>query len=104
MLLGLSFYSHVLFSHLFNVTISSQVSVPLGKHDDCPVSVSFVTYHGADKFLLDTVLDMYASLQDQVSIASNLAPLPDVNGNMDASELLKEKVCSHLMSFNILML
>ncbi|XP_021294952.1 outer envelope protein 64, mitochondrial [Herrania umbratica] len=68
-----------------------QVSVPLGKHDDCPVSVSFVTCHGADKFLLDTVLDMYASLQDQVSIASNSVPLPDVNGNMDASELLKEK-------------
>ncbi|GMJ12920.1 ARABIDOPSIS THALIANA TRANSLOCON AT THE OUTER MEMBRANE OF CHLOROPLASTS 64-V, outer membrane 64 [Hibiscus trionum] len=68
-----------------------QVSVPLGKHDGCPISVSFVTYHGADKFLLDTVLDMYASLQDQVSIASNSAPLSDVNGNMDASELLKEK-------------
>ncbi|XP_039037954.1 outer envelope protein 64, mitochondrial-like isoform X1 [Hibiscus syriacus] len=68
-----------------------QVSVPLGKHDGCPISVSFVTYHGADKFLLDTVLDMYTSLQDQVSIASNSAPLPDVNGNMDASELLKEK-------------
>ncbi|XWS39736.1 hypothetical protein CRYUN_Cryun18bG0079800 [Craigia yunnanensis] len=42
-----------------------QVSVPLGKHEDFPVSVSFITYHGADKFLLDTVLDMYASLQDQ---------------------------------------
>ncbi|XVE93137.1 hypothetical protein REPUB_Repub01dG0164200 [Reevesia pubescens] len=68
-----------------------QVSVPLGKDDSCPVSVSFITYHGADKFLLDTVLDMYASLQEEVSIASNSAPLPDVNGNMDASELLKEK-------------
>ncbi|TYJ44021.1 hypothetical protein E1A91_A03G192600v1 [Gossypium mustelinum] len=68
-----------------------QVSVPLGEHDGCPISVSFVTYHGADKFLLDTVLDMYASLQEQVSIASNSAPLPDLNGNMDASELLKEK-------------
>ncbi|XP_012479999.1 outer envelope protein 64, mitochondrial [Gossypium raimondii] len=68
-----------------------QVSVPLGEHDGCPISVSFVTYHGADKFLLDTVLDMYASLQEQVSMASNSAPLPDLNGNMDASELLKEK-------------
>ncbi|XP_022763683.1 outer envelope protein 64, mitochondrial-like isoform X2 [Durio zibethinus] len=68
-----------------------QASVPLGKDGDCPVSVSFVAYHGADKFLLDTVLDMYASLQEQVSIASNSVPLPDVNGNMDASELLKEK-------------
>ncbi|XVF67217.1 hypothetical protein PTKIN_Ptkin10aG0102300 [Pterospermum kingtungense] len=68
-----------------------QVSVPLGRDEGFPVSVSFIAYHGADKFLLDTVLDMYASLQEQVSIASNSAPLPDVNGNMDASELLKEK-------------
>lgn len=87
--------------HLFNLTISSQVSVPLGEHDGCPISVSFVAYHGADKFLLDTVLDMYASLQEQVSIASNSTPLPDFNGTMDASELLKEKVFPPLTSPNI---
>ncbi|XP_062176378.1 outer envelope protein 64, mitochondrial [Alnus glutinosa] len=68
-----------------------QVTIPLGKHNDCPISVSFITFHGADKFLLDTVLDMYSSLQEQASNASNLVPLPDTNGNMDASELLKEK-------------
>ncbi|KAF2294053.1 hypothetical protein GH714_007121 [Hevea brasiliensis] len=68
-----------------------QVTIPLGKHDGCPISVSFISYHGADKFLLDTVLDMYSSLQEQVGIVSNLAPFPDTNGNMDASELLKEK-------------
>ncbi|KHG21461.1 Amidase 1 -like protein [Gossypium arboreum] len=56
-----------------------QACVPLGNDAGCPVSVSFVSYHGADKFLLDAVLDMYASLQDQVSIASKSAPLPDVN-------------------------
>lgn len=64
----------------------------MGKHDGCPISVSFISYHGADKFLLDTVLDMYSSLQEQVGIVSNLAPFPDSNGNFDASELLKEKV------------
>ncbi|KAG8474025.1 hypothetical protein CXB51_033764 [Gossypium anomalum] len=63
-----------------------QACVPLGNDAGCPVSVSFVSYHGADKFLLDAVLDMYASLQDQVSIASKSTPLPDVNGNMDASQ------------------
>ncbi|KAA3463025.1 outer envelope protein 64, mitochondrial-like [Gossypium australe] len=63
-----------------------QACVPLGNDAGCPVSVSFVSYHGADKFLLDAVLDMYASLQGQVSIASKSAPLPDVNGNMDASQ------------------
>lgn len=68
-----------------------QVTIPLGKHDDCPISVSFIAFHGADKFLLDTVLDMYSSLQEQVSIISSSSPLPDINGNMDASELLKEK-------------
>lgn len=68
-----------------------QVSIPLGKHDDCPISVSFVASHGADKFLLDTVLDMYSSLQEQANIASNSVPLSDTNGDMDASELLKEK-------------
>lgn len=74
----------------------SQVTVPLGKHDGFPISVSFLAFHGADKFLLDTVLDMYSFLQEQVSLVSNLSPVPDTNGHMDASELLKEKVCSLL--------
>uniref|UniRef100_A0A5B6YTA3 Amidase domain-containing protein n=1 Tax=Davidia involucrata TaxID=16924 RepID=A0A5B6YTA3_DAVIN len=68
-----------------------QATIPLGKHDDSPVSVSFIAFHGADKFLLDTVLDIYSSLQEQVSLVSSSSPLPDINGNMDASELLKEK-------------
>ncbi|WOH04918.1 hypothetical protein DCAR_0624330 [Daucus carota subsp. sativus] len=68
-----------------------QVAVPIGNHNDYPISVSFIASHGGDKFLLDTVLDMYSSLQDQASIVSNSAPLPDMNGNMDASDLLKEK-------------
>lgn len=68
-----------------------QVSVPFGEHDDYPVSVSFIASHGADKFLLDTIVDMYSSLQDEVSTLSNSPPLPDINGNMETSELLKEK-------------
>ncbi|GMY39049.1 outer envelope protein 64, mitochondrial, partial [Fagus crenata] len=68
-----------------------QVTIPLGSHNDCPISVSFITFHGADKFLLDTVLDMYSTLQEQARIAPNSVHLPDTNGNMDASELLKEK-------------
>ena len=76
-----------------------QVTVPLGYHNDCFVSVSFISIHGADKFLLDTVLDMYSALQEQVSAASNSLPLPDTNGNIETSELLKEKVCSILALF-----
>ncbi|KAJ0960964.1 hypothetical protein J5N97_001068 [Dioscorea zingiberensis] len=68
-----------------------QVTIPLGKHDGYPISISFIAAHGADKFLLDTVLDMYPCLQEEISIASNLPPAPDTNGDMDASELLKEK-------------
>ncbi|KAM3694528.1 hypothetical protein ACJW30_07G064200 [Castanea mollissima] len=78
-------------SSIASISGCCQVSIPLGKHNDCPISVSFITFHGADKFLLDTVLDMYSSLQEQANIASNSVHLPDTNGNMDASELLKEK-------------
>lgn len=68
-----------------------QVTVPLGKHDDSPVSISLIASHGNDKFLLDTVLDMYSSLQQEVSIISS-SPLPDADSDMDTAELLKEKV------------
>lgn len=68
-----------------------QVSIPLGKHEGCPISVSFISYHGGDKFLLDSVLDMYSSLQEQATVASSSLPFADTNGNLDTSELLKEK-------------
>lgn len=68
-----------------------QVTIPLGKNDGCPISVSFITFHGGDKFLLDTVLDMYSSLKEQINFVSNPAPLQDANEDFDASELLKEK-------------
>ncbi|XP_076954213.1 outer envelope protein 64, mitochondrial-like [Bidens hawaiensis] len=57
-----------------------QVTVPLGKHEDCPISVSFIANHGSDKFLLDTMLEMYQSLQGQVGEITR-----------DASRFLKEK-------------
>lgn len=91
---GLSAEFHDRASALLSIASMSgccQVTIPLGKHDGCPISVSFIAFHGADKFLLDTVLDMYSSLQKQVSLVSNSPSLPDMNGNMDASELLKEK-------------
>ncbi|XP_015578882.1 outer envelope protein 64, mitochondrial isoform X2 [Ricinus communis] len=81
----------IILSSIASMSGCCQVAVPLGKHDDCPISVSFISFHGADKFLLDTIVDMYLSLQAQISIVSNSPLLPDTNGNMDASELLKEK-------------
>ncbi|CAL5377716.1 unnamed protein product [Camellia sinensis] len=91
---GLSAEFHDRASALLSIASMSgccQVTIPLGNHDGCPISVSFIAFHGADKFLLDTVLDMYSSLQKKVSLVSNSPSLPDMNGNMDASELLKEK-------------
>ncbi|XP_050210620.1 outer envelope protein 64, mitochondrial [Mercurialis annua] len=81
----------MILSSIASMSGCCQVSVPLGRHEGCPISVSFISFHGADKFLLDTIVDMHSSLQEQVGIVSNSAPLPDINGNMDASELLKEK-------------
>lgn len=76
-----------------------QVTIPVGKHKESPISISFIAFHSVDKFLLDTVLDMYSSIQEKVSIASHSSPLPDTNDNLDVSELLKEKVSSTLRSY-----
>ncbi|KAF3435026.1 hypothetical protein FNV43_RR22113 [Rhamnella rubrinervis] len=90
--LSLEFHNRTLaLTSIASMSGCCQVTLPLGKHNDCPISVSFMTFHGGDKFLLDTVLGIYSSLQEQVSITSNSLPLPDINGNMDTSELLKEK-------------
>ncbi|THG01681.1 hypothetical protein TEA_004409 [Camellia sinensis var. sinensis] len=101
---GLSAEFHDRASALLSIASMSgccQVTIPLGNHDGCPISVSFIAFHGADKFLLDTVLDMYSSLQKQVSLVSNSPSLPDMNGNMDASELLKEKAIATSLSSSL---
>ncbi|KAK7328149.1 hypothetical protein VNO77_22245 [Canavalia gladiata] len=77
-------------SSIASISGCCQVAIPLGYHSDYCLSVSFISAHGADKFLLDTVLDMYTTLQEQVSVA-HAFPLQDTNGNMETSELLKEK-------------
>ncbi|KAJ8755633.1 hypothetical protein K2173_022228 [Erythroxylum novogranatense] len=81
----------LMLSSIASISGCCQVAIPLGEHDNFPISVSFIAYHGGDKFLLDTLLDMYSSLQEQASIASNSALLPDTNGDIDTSEILKEK-------------
>lgn len=60
--------------------------------------MSLLAYYGGDKFLLDTILDVYASLQDQADIAASLAPVTDSNG-IEASEVMKEKVKNYLFWF-----
>ncbi|CAM0944083.1 unnamed protein product [Alopecurus aequalis] len=68
-----------------------QATVPLGNHNDRPISLSFVAAHGSDKFLLHAIKDMYSPIQEQVVSASKLALPPVINRDVDASELLKEK-------------
>ncbi|KAF2571646.1 hypothetical protein F2Q70_00006419 [Brassica cretica] len=74
----------------FSTTPKAKVTIPLGKHGESPISVSFLAYYGGDKFLLDTILEVYASLQDQADIAASLAPVNDSNG-IEPSEVMKEK-------------
>ena len=75
---------------------------------DHHVSLSFVAAHGSDKFLLRTILDTYSLIQDQVVLASKLETAPvtnvDVDVDVNASELLKEKVCSDNLSLLLIFL
>ncbi|GMH01069.1 hypothetical protein Nepgr_002908 [Nepenthes gracilis] len=68
-----------------------QVTVPLGNHNKCPVSVSFVARHGGDRFLLDTVQTMYVSLQEQVDVAAKSKLSGNVITQERSAELAKEK-------------
>ncbi|CAH9081775.1 unnamed protein product [Cuscuta epithymum] len=65
-----------------------QATIPFGEHDKCPVSVSFIASHRSDKFLLDTILDIFSEIQEVIMVQNTL---PLSNGSMDDSELLKEK-------------
>jgi len=73
-----------------------EVTIPLANLDH-HVSLSFVATHGSDKSLLRTILDTYSLIQEQVVLASKLVTAPVTNGDIDvdidvdASELLKEK-------------
>eukprot|EP01018_Ginkgo_biloba_P007867 Gb_16992 [translate_table: standard] len=68
-----------------------QVSVPLGKHDGYPMAVSLMARYGADRFLLDTLVDLYSSLQEQAEIASSSRPSTTVDDQIEAAEISKEK-------------
>ncbi|KAJ1281111.1 hypothetical protein BS78_04G283200 [Paspalum vaginatum] len=69
-----------------------EVTIPMANLEH-HVSLSFVAAHGSDKFLLRTILDTYTVIQDQVVLSSKLitAAVTNVDIDVDASELLKEK-------------
>lgn len=69
-----------------------QVTVPLGYHDKCPVSVSFIARHGGDRFLLDTVQTVYSSLQEHVDTVAKSKLSPNAVKQEHSAEAVKEKV------------
>lgn len=78
-----------------------QVTLPLGYHDKCPVSVSFIARHGGDRFLLDTVQTMYPSLQEQAdTVAKSKLPHNAVNQE-HLAEVAKEKVSVIFLAFKL---
>ncbi|WVZ99065.1 hypothetical protein U9M48_044416 [Paspalum notatum var. saurae] len=69
------------------------VTIPMANLDH-HVYVSFVAAHGSGKFLLRTILDTYTIIEDQVVLSSKLitAPVANVDVDVNASKLLKEKM------------
>ncbi|XP_020084616.1 amidase 1 isoform X2 [Ananas comosus] len=45
-----------------------QISIPLGMHNNLPVSVSLLAKQGADHFLLSIATELYAALKEQASM------------------------------------
>ncbi|XP_059453421.1 translocon at the outer membrane of chloroplasts 64 isoform X4 [Corylus avellana] len=68
-----------------------QVTIPLGFHNKCPLSVSFIARHGGDRFLLDTVQTMYTSLQEQADIAAKSKVSKNAVSKEQSAEIAKEK-------------
>ncbi|XAR63968.1 Amidase [Bertholletia excelsa] len=68
-----------------------QATLPLGLHDKCPISVSLLARHGGDRFLLDTVQTIYASLQEQAETVKNSKLSAKVVSQETSAEIAKEK-------------
>lgn len=78
---------------------SLQVTVPVGSHEKCPISVSFVARYGGDRFLLDTLHTMYASLQEQADLIAKSKLSKNTRSLEESAEIAKEKVKRHFSSF-----
>lgn len=76
---------------LASVSGCCQVTIPLGFHDKCPVSVSLIARHGGDRFLLDTAQIMYASLQEQADLVAKSKISAKVVSQETSAEIAKEK-------------
>ncbi|XP_074271600.1 translocon at the outer membrane of chloroplasts 64 isoform X1 [Silene latifolia] len=68
-----------------------QVAVPLGNHKNLPVSVSLIAGPGCDRFLLDTLKNMYSSLQEQGDVVSVSNSTSNVISKETSADIAKEK-------------
>lgn len=92
-----SFTRHIIRSQT-GFLFSLQVSLPVGVHDKCPVSLSLLARHGGDRFLLDTLQTIYASLQEQVDTAAKPKSSSKGVTQETTAEMAKEKVNSKNIS------
>ncbi|GMG99708.1 hypothetical protein Nepgr_001548 [Nepenthes gracilis] len=62
------------FSLLFIAGASGfcQATIPLGMHENLPVSVSLLAKHSSDRFLLNLVETVYGTIKEQASIAEDI--------------------------------
>lgn len=79
------------FSSIASMSGGCQVCVPVGFHDKCPISVSFVARQGGDRFLLDTIQTMYADLQEQAELATKSSASGNALSKETSAEMAKEK-------------
>ncbi|XP_059290442.1 outer envelope protein 64, chloroplastic isoform X2 [Lycium ferocissimum] len=79
------------FSSIASMSGGCQVCVPMGFHGKCPISVSFVARQGGDRFLLDTIQTMYASLQEQAELATKSSASGNALSKETSAEMAKEK-------------
>lgn len=79
------------FSSIASMSSGCQVCVPVGFHDKCPISVSFVARQGGDRFLLDTIQTMYADLQEQAELATKSSASGNALSKETSAEMAKEK-------------
>ncbi|KAI3735694.1 hypothetical protein L6452_15202 [Arctium lappa] len=68
-----------------------QVTMPLGLLENYPVSVSFLARHGGDRFLLDTLQTMHASLLQKADEAGKAKSSSDIVSKEASAEIAKEK-------------
>lgn len=68
-----------------------QVTIPLGMHENYPVSVSLIARHGGDRFLLDILQTMHASLLQKADEVGKSKSSNEVVTKEASAEIAKEK-------------